>query len=106
MNTLLIMYITAPSQTDATKIATHLLEQKLIACANTFPVNSTYWWNNTIQQGNEVVLLVKTFPHLFSKIKEEIATMHPYEVPLVAGFSAEVNDAYFSYMNNVIQVNE
>lgn len=106
MNTLLIMYITTPSQEDATEIATRLLEQKLIACANTFPINSTYWWNNAIQKGTEVVLLVKTFPHLFGKIKEEIAALHPHEVPLVAGFPAEVNDAYFSYMNNIIQINE
>jgi periplasmic divalent cation tolerance protein len=106
MNTLLIMYITTPSQGEATQVATLLLEKKLIACANTFSVDSTYWWNNTIQKGNEVVLLVKTLPHLFGKIKEEITAMHPYEVPLVAGFPAEVNDAYFSYMNNVIQTNE
>lgn len=106
MNTLLIMYITTASHEQAVQIASHLLQQKLISCANTFPINSIYWWNNAMHKGDEIVLLVKTFPHLFSKIKEEVTAMHPYEVPLIAGFSAEVNDAYFSYMNNIIQVNE
>lgn len=43
------IYITYPNIEEAKKICTHLLEQKLIACANYFPIESAYWWKGKIE---------------------------------------------------------
>lgn len=98
-----IVYITAPSQEVAAQLANHLLEKKLVACANMFPVESMHWWNHSIEKGSEVVLLVKTFAHIFSAIRQEIARIHPYQTPVITGFPAHANQEYCSYMSTVIE---
>lgn len=97
-----IVYITAPSQEIADQLGNHLLEKKLVACVNTFPITSMYWWNHNIEKGKEVVLLVKTFSHVFSEIRQEITRIHPYQTPLISGFPAQVNQEYYTYMSTVI----
>jgi periplasmic divalent cation tolerance protein len=76
-----VVLVTAPSQEQAIAIAQHLLNLKLAACVNLFPVQSLYTWNNTIQTEQEWQLLIKTDLGLFSSLSAEIQQIHPYEVP-------------------------
>jgi uncharacterized protein involved in tolerance to divalent cations len=39
-----LLYVTHPSRPEAVRITTELLQQHIIACANYFPIESTYWW--------------------------------------------------------------
>jgi periplasmic divalent cation tolerance protein len=42
------IYITNPSKKEAKRLAKHLIEKRLIACANIFPIESLYWWKNKL----------------------------------------------------------
>ena len=42
MNNFIFIYITNPNKDEAKKIAKHLLNKKLIACGNIYPINSIY----------------------------------------------------------------
>ena len=68
----IFIYVTIPTKDLALSISQTLLEKKLIACANLFPVTSVYTWEDNIEQGDELVMILKTFEHLYEVIQQEI----------------------------------
>lgn len=85
----LFVYITASSKEEARVISKALLEKKLAACVNMFPINSMYWWNEKIEEALEFALIVKTKSEKLKKLKEEVKKVHSYEVPCVCAFAVE-----------------
>jgi len=65
----------------AKEIAKTLVEQRLAACVQMFPINSVYLWKDEICDENEIMLLIKSRTDLFDKIAAAIKAHHPYEVP-------------------------
>ena len=86
--------ITHPNEETARQICRHLLEKRLIACANIFSIASAYWWQGAIQQEGEWVSLVKTALPRWESLRDEVARIHPYEVPCIMKMEVEANDAY------------
>ncbi len=77
-----IINCTTTNEEEAKKIAKHLIEKKLIACATIMPkVNSIYVWNNQLNEDTESLMIMKTKTELYSKTEEEIKKLHSYEVP-------------------------
>jgi len=78
----IIVLMTTSTQEEANKIVRQLLNQHLIACANTLsPVKSQYWWKKRIEETDEVLVIMKTQEKLFTKLTETIKQLHSYEVP-------------------------
>ena len=77
----ILIYVTHRNQKAAEKIANHLLKKRLIACANFFPIKSSYWWKGKIENGKEIVSLLKAKEENWHKIKSEIEKIHPCEPP-------------------------
>lgn len=102
MTNLIFVYITNPSEKKAKEIANHLLEKKLIACANIFPISSLYWWENKIKEDNEHVLIAKTIQKNFQKVKEEVKKIHPYSVPCIIKIPVEANEGYFEWVEKEV----
>ena len=97
----IIIYITNPSEEKAKEVAKHLLEKKLIACANLFPIKSMYWWEGKIADENEIVLLAKTLPEKYKEVKAEVEKIHPYDTPCIVKLSSEANEKYFEWMKKI-----
>lgn len=95
----IILYVTHKDIESAQKIANHLLQKKLIACANFFPIKSSYWWKGKIENSDEIVSLLKTRKENWEKIKKEIKKIHPYETPCIIKINAEANGDYESWIN-------
>lgn len=76
---LCLLYLTCASKTESEKIAKHLLEQRLIACAKLIPIRAAYWWHGKIENGNEILLAMESRPDLFEEIENEVASLHSYE---------------------------
>jgi periplasmic divalent cation tolerance protein len=96
----IIIYITHKNLEEASKITSHLLEKKLIACANIFPIKSSYWWQGKIENEDEVVSIVKTRREHWEKVKSEVKRIHPYEVPCIIKIEVEANEDYESWINS------
>ncbi len=94
------VYITHENVEEARKVVSHLLEKKLIACANSFPIESTYWWQGAVQTAHEVVSLVKTRSENWETVRSEVEKIHPYDVPCIMRFDVEANDAYESWIGD------
>lgn len=97
-----IIYITHSSEAEAQRVCGHLLQEKMIACANIFPITSAYWWQGSIQHDNEWVSIVKTTLENWEKVKSEVEKVHPYEVPCIMKFEVEANAAYEKWIRDEV----
>lgn len=98
-----LIYITNPNKKVAKKIAQHLLQKRLVACVNIFPINSLYWWEGSIAKEKEFVLIAKTVPKNFEKVIKEVEKLHPYSIPCILRISANSNKKFFEWLKNEIK---
>lgn len=88
---MILIYATCKDVEEAKKISQALLEKKLVACTNFFPVTSMYSWKGSVNNDNEVVLILKALGKNFKEIEKEIKKVHSYECPCI--ISIKVSDA-------------
>lgn len=91
----LLVLTNVPDVALARALAQQLVEQRLAACVNILPaVQSIYQWQGTVEQADEITLLIKTEQARYAQLEAAIKAMHPYQVPeiialpIVAGLSA------------------
>jgi len=98
----IIVLVTAKDLQEANNIATHLVEKKLVACANIIKdVESIFWWEGKIDKSDEVLMIFKTQKNLFKELKDEVKKLHSYTVPEIISFSIEDgNEDYLSWIAN------
>lgn len=76
-----------PDEDSAAAVATQLLDEKLIACANIMgPVRALYDWNGERGDAREVGVLFKTDGALLAPAMARLEALHPYETPAVMGW--------------------
>jgi periplasmic divalent cation tolerance protein len=90
-----IVFMTAPDEETAGRLAHTLVEEGLVACVNIVPgLRSIYQWEGKLCDDSEVLCLCKTRAEQFAAVRERISSLHPYSVPeiiavpLAAGSSA------------------
>ncbi len=76
-----VVMVTTSSQQEAETIAKTLVESKLAACVNIFPIQSIYTWQDKVHNEPEFQLFIKTNRCLFSTLEAKIRELHSYEVP-------------------------
>ena len=85
-----IILVTTSSKQEAEKISKHLLEDRLIACANIVgPVTSIYQWSERIEKAEEFLMIMKSGKHLLAKVTDVVKTMHSYEAPEILSIPVE-----------------
>jgi periplasmic divalent cation tolerance protein len=91
-----LVLVTAAGIEEARRIADAVLEPRLAACVNIVPgVESHYWWQGRLEQGNEVLLLIKTSAEQFEPLAEVVRANHSYECPeIVALEPREIAPGY------------
>ncbi len=79
-----LIYVTAGSKDEATKIGRTLVENRLCACANVLQgTTSIYRWEGVINEDEEVSLLLKTRDDLVEQVVEKVREIHSYDCPCV-----------------------
>lgn len=76
-----VVLVTVASLTEGKAIAIDLIEARLAACVNLFPLDSIYLWEGKINQEQEYQLIIKTDLNKFDELEAKIKTLHSYEVP-------------------------
>lgn len=95
----ILIYTTHKNLEEAQKITNYLLESKLIACVNFFPITSQYRWKGKIETSNEVTTILKTRIDNWDSVKKYIEENHSYETPCVIKLAeVEANDSYSSWI--------
>lgn len=100
---MIILYSPTSTKEEAKKIAKHLLDKNLIACANIFPITSMYHWEGKITEDSEYVLLVKTNQERNDKVEKEIQKLHSYKTPCILTIPANGNKDYMKWLEKEVQ---
>ncbi len=101
--TFTFLYVTTKDESEAQRLSKHLLQKRLIACANIFPVKSMYWWKGKITSQQEVVLILKTTEGKADAVKQEIERMHSCEIPCITKIPVVPNAKYARWVSSLIQ---
>jgi len=87
-----MLYTTTGSEEEAEKISNELLEQKLVACANIFPIRSLYLWKGEIEKTREFAIIFKTRTKLLKEAMAAVKRLHSYEVPCLVCYEYVLGD--------------
>lgn len=91
-----IVLCTCGSETEAERIASYLVENRLAACVNLVSqVKSIYRWDNKVESAWEWLLVVKTTADKFPAVREAIRGLHSYEVPECISIAVENGSASY-----------
>ncbi len=102
-----VLMVTASSKQEAETIAKTLVESKLAACVNIFPIQSIYTWQEQVHNEPEFQLFIKTQRRLFSTIETKIRELHSYEVPEIIALPILAgSQPYLNWISENIKVND
>jgi periplasmic divalent cation tolerance protein len=100
----IVIFVTAKDKRQARKIASKLVEEKLIACANIVDkIHSLFWWEEKVDSSKEVLLILKTKMSLFAKIEKTVKSIHSYSVPEIIAIPIVAGQKdYLSWIENSV----
>ncbi|MFN4133362.1 MAG: divalent-cation tolerance protein CutA [Candidatus Hadarchaeales archaeon] len=86
-NVCAIVYTTCGSRREAARIAEALVSEKLVACANIFPISSIYRWKGRVEGAKEFAIILKTRRKLVQQVISRIRELHTYKIPAIVSFN-------------------
>lgn len=101
---MLMIYVTHPNEEHAKTIIKALLDERLIACANSMPVDTLSLWKGNCEENKEIVTILKTHESLWEKIQERITELHSYDVPCIIKIPVSANEAFESWIADETQL--
>ncbi len=101
---MLIVFVTTPTEVEATELARQIVEEKLAACVQILPeMTSVYVWKGAAQSDRERLMLIKTAEERYDELEAFLKSNHSYEVPEIVAIKSErVSDDYLAWMNDVL----
>ncbi len=101
---MILIFATVENKEKAKEVSRSLLEKRLIACANLFPIESSYWWEGKIAQSEEILMILKAPDKNQLKIEEFINQNSGYDTPEIVSVQADkVNQKYLDWLNKETQ---
>jgi periplasmic divalent cation tolerance protein len=99
------VFVTAPTMTVARKIATAVLKERLVACANLVPkIESHYWWQGKLESASEVLIIFKTARKKLEALEACILKNHPYDTPEVIELHLDSgNEKYLAWIGASVE---
>ncbi len=96
MERALLVYTTYPSIVEAERAGRSIVERRLAACVNILPgMVSHYWWQGTLERGEEVVMIIKTRASLAERVSAAVKADHSYTTPAILVLPVEQVDAAY-----------
>jgi periplasmic divalent cation tolerance protein len=99
----IVVLITASSEDEAAKIARALVDDRLAGCVNIIKnIRSIYSWEGKIEDGPEILMIVKTQKTLFDSLMKKVKELHSYTVPeIIALPILEGSEDYLRWLREV-----
>ena len=79
-----ITFVTCSTGREAKQLARTLVKERLAACVNIVAgVTSVYTWKGRVEQGREVLLIIKSRTALSRRLTARVRKLHSYDCPEV-----------------------
>ncbi|NOZ25903.1 MAG: divalent-cation tolerance protein CutA [Nitrospirae bacterium] len=97
-----VVFITAPDEEEAARIARTLVEERLAGCVNIVKgIRSIYSWEGKIEDEHEVLMVVKTSTDRFASLEKRVKELHSYSVPEIISLSiTEGSTEYLKWLGH------
>ncbi|HTX43138.1 MAG TPA: divalent-cation tolerance protein CutA [Methanocella sp.] len=92
-----VVYIICRDMEEAGRIANALVEERLVACANSGVVSSVYRWGGRIEHDTEVAMVCKTRTELVDDVIKRVKELHSYELPCITAW--RLDGGYGPYLD-------
>lgn len=76
-----VVLTTSANDDEAARLARVLVEERLAACVNRIAVHSSYRWHGTVEDGDEILLIIKSTSALLEPLEQRITELSSYELP-------------------------
>lgn len=98
----IVVFMTAASGEEATRLAEMLVGAHLAACVQILPeMESVYRWQGKIERQSEILLIVKTTRAKFNDLEREVRALHSYDTPEIVAVPIVMGSA--PYLHWIIQ---
>jgi len=88
-----VVYISSRDMNEARDIAAALVSEKLVACANCWPITSVFRWEGVVEHGPEAAMICKTRTDLVPGVIKRVKELHSYEVPCITSWKIDTGSA-------------
>lgn len=92
------VHTTTANMDEAKRIAHTLVEKRLAACVNIYPVVSVYKWEGKTEEDEEIALSIKSASRNFEEIRNTIKALHSYELPAIVSRRIEGDPDYLHWI--------
>ena len=91
-----LVYVTVKDEGEGLSIAQKVVEKRLAACANLYPlIESIFNYQNQIQTQDEAVLILKTTAQAYDKLRASLLKYTLYDDPCILKLPIESGAADF-----------
>jgi periplasmic divalent cation tolerance protein len=87
----------------AEKLAAHIIDARLAACAQIEPITSYYMWDGARQISEEFRIVFKTLAHLRPDIETAIKAAHSYDLPQIIFAEIEASADYSNWVKSNVK---
>lgn len=101
----IVVFITASSEDEASKIADGLIDSRACACVNIIPkIKSVFIWEGKKDTADEYLLIAKTKKDKFDELKRKVKELHSYDVPEIICMPIDEGEKkYLDWIDSVLQ---
>ncbi len=75
--------VTCGSREEADAVMRAVIERRLAACAQTWPITSCFHWDGAIEVDDEHLVVFKSAADRFDPVCETIVEVHSYDLPAI-----------------------
>lgn len=97
----LIVHTSLPTAEEAVSLARVLVGEGLAACVQIVAIHSVFAWEGDIEAADEWRLEIKTAARHGAALTARIEALHPYDVPEIVAFPADVGQTYGRWVEAV-----
>jgi periplasmic divalent cation tolerance protein len=97
-----LTYVPCKDEAEARRIGNELIDRKLAACINMFPIKSIYDWKGKRVDDVETVMIAKSLKRKDKDIASAVRKSHSYEVPAILQFDVEANPEYAKWVEGCL----
>jgi periplasmic divalent cation tolerance protein len=77
----IVLIISTVHRNESERIASAMVEERLVACVNAAAVTSRFFWKGECCTEEEDLLIMKTRRDLAGRVMARLQAIHPYDVP-------------------------
>ena|SRR6266568_6818429 len=100
---MVFIYTTCANTDEAKLLGKLIIDKKMGACVDYWPINSMYNWEGELKELSQTMLMITTLESKLEEVNDLISKHHSYSTPLIAGIDIRrINRAYKEWMTEKI----